>query len=161
MKKLLTFIVLISLFFFVACGSSEDIEREEPVESEDPKVIEEESTKDNENEGASDEAEDQEEQNDSTEDETNQSGTGSEIQDETNRHEEQQESDTEMIKTGLFNGQADPHTIEVETDDGPVAYQLTMEARDLVSDLEPGDSVKYTYYKDDEMLVIKYIEKVD
>lgn len=161
MKKFLSLIVLFSLFFFVACGSSEDIEREEPVDTKEPEVIEEESTKGNENEGSSDEAEDQEEQNDVTEDETNQSRADSKNQDETNRHEEQQESDTEMIKTGLFNGQADPHTIEVETDEGPVAYQLTMEARDLVADLEPGDKVKYTYYKDGEMLVIKYIEKVD
>src|SRR5699024_10139936 len=70
---------------------------------------------------------------------------------------ESDDPESETILTGTFVGQADPHTIEIETDEveeGWAAYQLTMDARDLVTDLEPGDEVTYTYYKDGEMLVI-------
>ena len=75
--------------------------------------------------------------------------------------DEDEEKAERMNDSGTFNGQADPHTIEIETSDGPTAFQLTMEARDLVEDLNPGDEVTYTFYKDGEQLVIESISKVD
>src|SRR5699024_7426375 len=62
---------------------------------------------------------------------------------------ESSENESDAItETGFFNGQADPHTIEIETEEGPTAFQLTMEARDEVDALNPGDEVTYTYYED-------------
>lgn|GEM_PF-3506570 len=72
-----------------------------------------------------------------------------------------QSSDAEIVATGIFNGQADPHTVEIETDDGPTAFQLTIEARDLVEDIEVGDEVSYTCYEDGEQLVIESIGKTE
>ena len=59
---------------------------------------------------------------------------------------------------GIYNGQADPHTIEVETKDGPTAYQLTLEARDDIEDLIEGQEVTYVYYDNGLQLVIESIE---
>lgn len=71
------------------------------------------------------------------------------------------DNNDKITETGTYNGQADPHTIEIETDDGPTAFQLTMEARDFIEDLNSGDKVTYTYYKDSEQFVIESIEKTN
>lgn len=63
-------------------------------------------------------------------------------------------------KTGTFVGMADPHTVEIETEDGPVAYQIVVELRDKVESLEAGDQVSYTYYAKGEQLIIESIDKI-
>lgn len=60
---------------------------------------------------------------------------------------------------GIYNGQQDPHTIEIETAEGPTAFQLTEEAKLDVEKLTEGDEVIYTYYKDGEQLIIELIEE--
>lgn len=60
--------------------------------------------------------------------------------------------------TGIYNGQADPHTIEIETDDGPQAFQLSMKARSEVDKLTVGKSVSFTYYEKGPQLVIESIQ---
>lgn len=62
-----------------------------------------------------------------------------------------------ITETGIYNGQADPHTIEIETENGPTAFQLTMDARDDIEQLTVGEEVTYTYLKDGEQLVIESI----
>lgn len=64
-----------------------------------------------------------------------------------------------ITATGIYNGQADPHTIEIETDEGPRAFQLTMEARDDVEGLVEGKRVTYMYREDGEQLVIESIKQ--
>ena len=54
-------------------------------------------------------------------------------------------SGEDSAETGVYNGQQDPHTIEIETDDGPTAFQLSDDARKQVESLEPGKKVSYTY----------------
>lgn len=63
-----------------------------------------------------------------------------------------------LTGTGMYVGQADPHTIEIETSDGPIAFQLTDEARSDVDTLSPGQQVTYQYEKQGEQLVIHKIE---
>lgn len=63
-----------------------------------------------------------------------------------------------LTASGIYNGQADPHTIEVETEEGPRAYQLTLEARDDIEDLIEGKEVTYIYYDNGLQLVIESIE---
>lgn len=159
MKRIMLIVLLFGLILFSACGKSEDAEQE-PVDNDQTEDVTEE---ENESEADDETSKDSEQTEEESRDDSD-----TEPADESNDKDESTEKDndaknpeTEIIKTGSYSGQADPHTIEIETDDGFVAYQLTMEARDLVVDLEPGDKVTYTYYKDGEMLVIKHIEKVD
>lgn len=72
--------------------------------------------------------------------------------------EKAQDEKQKITEAGIYNGQADPHTIEIETAEGPTAFQLTMEARKDVDNLTEGDEVTFTYYKDGEQLVIESIK---
>lgn len=142
MKRNFMFVLLIStLLLLAACGTSTD-DAEDPTTSEEDAVVEnnEESSDDSE---APEEAEGEEEEE---EDQTNNEA-----------NDENEEKET-ITATGTYNGQADPHTIEIETDDGPTAFQLTMEARDDVENLEVGEQVTYTYYEEGEQLVIESIQ---
>lgn len=68
-------------------------------------------------------------------------------------------SDQSVItETGIYNGQADPHTIEIETAEGPTAFQLTIEARDDVEALTEGEEVTYMYTEDGDTRTISSIE---
>jgi hypothetical protein len=66
-----------------------------------------------------------------------------------------------ITETGIYNGQADPHTIELETAEGPLAFQLTMEARDDIEALIEGKKVTYTYTEDNDTRIIESIERID
>ncbi len=63
-----------------------------------------------------------------------------------------------ITETGIYNGQADPHTIEIETTEGPLAFQLTMEARDDIEALTEGGEVTYTYTEDGDTRTIESIQ---
>lgn len=67
-------------------------------------------------------------------------------------------TDEKITATGIYNGQADPHTIEIETDEGPVAFQLTLNAREDVTHLTEGEQVTFTYYQEGEQRVIETIQ---
>ncbi len=69
--------------------------------------------------------------------------------------------DDENKDTGIYNGQQDPHTIEIETADGPTAFQLTMEAREQVEPLQVGKKVTYTYEEKGEQLIIDTIKQIE
>lgn len=69
--------------------------------------------------------------------------------------------DNKNEATGIYNGQQDPHTIEIETDDGPTAFQLTMEAREQVEPLQVGKKVTYTYEQEGEQLIIDTIKQIE
>lgn len=87
-----------------------------------------------------------------------------EAQEQTDSQELSNEKDEKMKKTkakGIYNGQADPHTIEVETKEGPTAYQLTLEARDDIADLIEGKEVTYVYYDDGIQSTIESISLSD
>jgi len=163
-RRILIAVLLFSLMLFVACGKSDDMEQDESIK--DDQVSEPAGEETPKNDTADQVDKDSETSADDTESKTDSatSPNENEPKDETNNgtvENENSDPETEIVMTGSFNGQADPHTIEVETDEGPTAYQLTMEARDMVVDLNPGDKVTFTYYKDGEMLVIKYIEVVE
>lgn len=148
----------------VACGKSGDVEQDEPVQDDQ---VSEETPDDKEQDNAGQEKDDSKATTDdksttgtngtNSNSSTNETNTEDKTADES-AEQNNDKSEKDIVMTGSYNGQADPHTIEVETDEGPVAYQLTMEARDMVVDLNPGDRVTYTYYQDGEMLVIKHIE---
>lgn len=72
-----------------------------------------------------------------------------------------EQADDKIKTSGIFNGRADPHTVEIETETGPVAYQLTMEARDQADQLEEGQEVAYTYKQEGEQLIIESIESAE
>lgn len=63
-----------------------------------------------------------------------------------------------ITETGIYNGQADPHTIEIETAEGPIAFQLTIEARDDIEALIEGREVTYHYTEDGLTRTIQSIE---
>lgn len=62
-------------------------------------------------------------------------------------------------ETGIYNGQQDPHTIEIETADGPTAFQLSDKAREQVESLEIGKSVSFTYRVEGPQLIIESIKQ--
>jgi len=80
-------------------------------------------------------------------------------QDQSDKQAEDQNGEV-LTETGIYNGQADVHTIEIETDDGPVAFQLSMGARDHVEKLTEDEEVTYTYRKEGDERVIESIEPV-
>lgn len=76
-----------------------------------------------------------------------------------NNNEGNSEATTDLItETGIYNGQADPHTIEIETAEGPLAFQLTMEARDDIEALIEGEEVTYKYTEDGDTRTIESIK---
>src|SRR5690625_5797284 len=66
-----------------------------------------------------------------------------------------------LTETGIYNGQADVHTIEIETDDGPVAFQLSMGARDHDEKLSEDEEGTYTYRQEGDERVIESSEVVE
>lgn len=64
-------------------------------------------------------------------------------------------------ETGIYNGQQDPHTIEIETADGPTAFQLSLEAREQVEQLQEGKKVSYTYRVEGPQLIIESIKQAE
>lgn len=62
--------------------------------------------------------------------------------------------------TGTFNGLADPHTVEIEVDGVPAAYQVDPdgEAMDKFAKLTDGDSVTFMYVENGEQLVINEVK---
>jgi hypothetical protein len=50
--------------------------------------------------------------------------------------------------TGEYNGQIDGHSIEIKTDAGPTAFQVSPEIGDQVSSWDPGTAVKYQFTED-------------
>lgn len=85
----------------------------------------------------------------------------SEQKPEENDTEKDEATSEEDLKTdiGIYNGQVDPHTIEIETAEGPTAFQLSDTARKDVEKLNDYDEVIYTYYQKDEQLIIEMIEE--
>src|SRR5690625_909673 len=75
-----------------------------------------------------------------------------------NENDEEKANENLIEKTGVYNGQADPHTIEIETENGPLAFQLTMGAREEVENLEVGEEVRYSYTEDGNHREIETIE---
>lgn len=77
----------------------------------------------------------------------------------TEANNESDNNDLELItETGIYNGQADPHTIEIETAAGPLAFQLTLEARDDIEQLVEGEEVTYDYTEDGDTRTIESIQ---
>lgn len=82
-----------------------------------------------------------------------------EVDEEQVENNEPDQADEKLItKTGIYNGQADPHTIEIETAEGPQAFQLTIEARDDIEALTEGEEVTYVYAEDGDTRTIESIQ---
>jgi hypothetical protein len=65
--------------------------------------------------------------------------------------------------TGTFNGLADPHTVEIEVDGVPAAYQVNDDPKGKkvmakFEKLTEGDSVTFVYVKDGPQLVINEVK---
>lgn len=62
---------------------------------------------------------------------------------------------------GIYNGQQDSHTIEIETKNGPTAFQLSDEAKQQVSQLQIGEKVSYTYQINGSQYIIETIKQIE
>ncbi|WP_087972198.1 hypothetical protein [Oceanobacillus rekensis] len=65
----------------------------------------------------------------------------------------------EIIKEEVtYSGQGDPHTIEVETDKGTMALQITEFMDDDWASLEPGTRMTIEYYENDmsQLMLVDY-----
>jgi len=60
---------------------------------------------------------------------------------------------------GIYNGQIDSNSVEIETDGQPTAFALGEEVS--VDDIEEGSFVAYTYREEDYRPVLKSIEAVE
>ncbi|OKL36745.1 hypothetical protein [Domibacillus mangrovi] len=62
--------------------------------------------------------------------------------------------------TGTFNGLADPHTVEIEVDGVPAAYQVDPDGETMAkfAKLTEGDSVTFVYVENGEQLVINEVK---
>lgn len=69
------------------------------------------------------------------------------------------ESEEDSAETGVYNGQQDPHTIEIETEDGPTAFQLSDDVKKQVESLEIGKKVSFTYRVEGPQLIIENIKQ--
>lgn len=68
--------------------------------------------------------------------------------------------DSEGVMLAVFEGMADPHTIEVYVDGEPVALQLEGEALNQAGSFEKGDEVYIHYERRDGVLYAYDIEEV-
>jgi hypothetical protein len=50
-----------------------------------------------------------------------------------------------QTSTGEYGGQIDGHSIEIKTDAGPTAFQISADIGDKVSSWDPGAKVKYQF----------------
>lgn len=139
MRKYIVTPIVLVLLLLVACSDGEN--NNEPTDPNDNQQI-------NNNEIEND-----------VNNEGNNEENNNEIEDGTNENNnDQAEEEDKITETGIYNGQADPHTIEIETDDGPLAFQLTMEARDDIDALTEGNEVIYTYEEDGDQRTIDSIQ---
>ena len=131
MKKYFMFMMLLcTLFALSACGTGNNVNDKTPVTDEATEDIKKTTESDSNGESA-----------DNSEDD---SGKNTD--------------EGRITKTGIYNGQADPHTIEIEMDEGPVAFQLTLEAREDVNQLTEDEQVTYTYTEDGDVRIIESIK---
>src|SRR5699024_4943076 len=82
-------------------------------------------------------------------------------EDESSEDDEAEVDGDKVKEQGTYNGQADPHTVEIETEEGPFAYQLSMDARELVEDITEGSKVEFTYTEDGDQRTIEDIVEVE
>lgn len=137
MKKHFMFIILLcTLFALSACGTGND---KNPVTGDNEDSVADEGTED-------------------TETTTDSDSNDSEATDKSDDDSGKNIDEGHITKTGIYNGQADPHTIEIETDEGPVAFQLTLEAREDVKQLTENEQVTYTYTEDGDQRTIQSIK---
>jgi len=54
-----------------------------------------------------------------------------------------EEAQTDEFRVGTYNGLADGHTVEIGTENGAQAYQISHEIFKKVKSWEPGVKVKY------------------
>jgi len=130
---------IVLILILVACGANNGNNSDDPVtnSNEDPIV------------------EDNQHDEEQIENEENQ--LNHEPNNESNNDPENSD-DNLITETGIYNGQADPHTIEIETEEGPLAFQLTMDARDDIDALTEGGEVTYTYTEDGDTRTIESVQ---
>ncbi|WP_046181034.1 hypothetical protein [Domibacillus tundrae] len=93
-------------------------------------------------------------------------GIGETVEEGTNDVQESIENETEESSvegteaTGTFNGLADPHTVEIEVDGVPNAYQVEAGSETMakLEAMETGDSVTFVYVENGEQLVINDVK---
>ncbi|MFL0361696.1 hypothetical protein ACH0BF_01590 [Pseudobacillus sp. 179-B 2D1 NHS] len=64
--------------------------------------------------------------------------------------------------TGVFNGMADPHTVEIEVDGQPQSFQVAPDS-DMMKkfdQMEEGTNVTFTYKKEGEQLILQELKKI-
>lgn len=71
------------------------------------------------------------------------------------------ENNTATKEIGIYNGQQDPHTIEIDTQDGPKTFQLSDEAIVQIESLQTGQKVAYTYRINGLQRLIETIQPVE
>lgn len=87
-------------------------------------------------------------------------GTKITVQYEKNVLENFQLEEKLIEETGVYVGQADPHTVEIETANGAQSYQLSVVVMEDIGEFKKDDSVTFQYVKNDlGQLVIKSIHK--
>lgn len=63
-------------------------------------------------------------------------------------------------EVGIYNGQQDSNSIEIETSHGPTVFQLSDKAKEQIDSLEIGGKVSFTYRVDGPQLIIESIEQI-
>lgn len=48
---------------------------------------------------------------------------------------------------GIYNGQIDGHSVEIETANGPAAFQIEEQLAETVAALEPDTKIRYEFYE--------------
>ena len=142
-KYILTLATMFIILILTACGTNNGNMGEDPITDPNEDPITDDNLNDHEDPVIDD--------NESNEDQTG--NNDNESNDESTNPDENL-----MTETGIYNGQADPHTIEIETDEGPTAFQLTMEARDDIEALIEGEEVTYTYTEDGDTRTIESVQ---
>lgn len=74
---------------------------------------------------------------------------------------EKMDESNNFEETGIYNGQQDSHTIEIETNDGPTAFQLSDNAKKQIASLQIGKKVTFTYRADGPQFIIESIEQME
>ncbi|KAB7706129.1 hypothetical protein F9802_11090 [Bacillus aerolatus] len=79
----------------------------------------------------------------------------------TDNQQASEEQPADIVETkGVFNGVADPHTVEIEVDGQPQAFQVApdSEAMKKFDQMKEGTEITFVYKKEGEQMVIQELK---
>ncbi|MCF6138774.1 hypothetical protein [Pseudalkalibacillus berkeleyi] len=155
-------LLLFVIAVLTACGTTEETETNEEqasteMDGQENKMEEPESSQDGET------TESKQVESTTTEESEENSSDEESTEEQTNEDVKEPNADApkpeEQSGSGVYNGQADGHTIEIMFAEGPRAFQITEDVKETINHLKTGSRVTFTYIREGQSLYITSIKE--